>query len=103
ADRDQAAVAGERVPHRGEDREDEQLGELLGGIGGERERDEREGDDERTGGGHREPGRAGPAPDDVALGHVRLRASSMRPRGLARTPRKTRWPASIEYCGWLCA
>src|ERR1043165_4214347 len=110
ADRDQAAVAGEGVPHRGEDGEDEQLGELLGGVGRQRERDEGEGDDDDRDARHREPRQPAPALDGVARGrgvdrrHAQLlRAARVRPRGLARTARNTRWPARIEYSGSMWA
>jgi hypothetical protein len=45
-DRDQAAEARQHVPHRSEDDQDEELGELLGRGLGEHERDQRQHDGE---------------------------------------------------------
>src|SRR6185295_12035772 len=44
-----------------------------------------------------------PANGPHRAGHARLRLISERPRGLARTARKTRCPARIEYCGSMLA
>ncbi len=111
-DRDQSAIAGQRVPHRGQQNVDEQRGHPVGEIRAEIERTEREHD--------RDPGQAGRRGDrdgapaahrDRRGAHVGFlrRASSSR-RGsrpaaatrTASTARKTRCPPIRNPCGLIC-
>ena len=115
ADRDEAAVAGERVPHHRDEHQDQQRRQLL------RRRSRRTGAARtrarprahREAAGERRPRRRAPALDGEAApvpraprSLIAVRAPDARrvpPRGEASTARKTRCPASTEYCGSICA
>ena len=99
ADRDEASIPGECIPHDGEDHEDEQRGQLLGHIGPEQKRHDGEHNDHGHGQQCRDDREPGPALHPEAAAErgaaradhaVRPRRESRPPRGDASTARNTR-------------
>src|SRR5262249_24607093 len=103
SDRDEPAVAGERVPHRGHQHEDQQRRHLLGGGLAQRHRHEHEHDRKQAEAGREPRGEGAPTLHGEGLGHVAALGRKMPPCGEASTARNTRCPASTEYCGLICA